>query len=567
MDAQGLELFDAPMDYDVIQEGDYYQDPSIPDSSVTWQYAVVPTNFQFPTGITYQTLSQIHIPSDDYEAIETEAERLASKQDSINCSGGGPQARTIKPYVQDCGPGFHWDFTVNRCVCDCCPDGYHWDVIQGRCVADPPPPPPPPPGPAPDAQIPAGVITVSDVNLGTTPGVRNVRVVAKRWFKIERVYTDNNGNFQCTKHFKNKVKIRVKFTNQYCNIRGIRGLRLWQSLYPVQNTLGVYSGTKNHITYNYLQYANSTKAKGNRYWVAATTNNAIIEHRDYAAQFGFSAAPTGLNVYITSWAMFEGLASTPLFAKRFIQTLPSSFISTQLVYWELSNNIITWYLAFFATVARARLDMAIDYHRADMTRFTSDFIKEDVYHECSHASQYVYSGNSWYGDFVSALLAEIVAHPGNQDPLNPYGSGTTNNSPIIALGESWGYHIGHFVTDQRYGATAICQSEQDGGAVCCNTNFNGRPHIDVLEQFIPTLATDRFRWIPKGLMNDLMDNVGEPGATFVNDQVFGYTIQQIFTALQSDVSTMAQYRARLLAQNPGNPTNVNVNALFASYGY
>ena len=36
MDAQGLELFDTPVDYDVTYEGDYYQDPSIPDSLPTW---------------------------------------------------------------------------------------------------------------------------------------------------------------------------------------------------------------------------------------------------------------------------------------------------------------------------------------------------------------------------------------------------------------------------------------------------------------------------------------------------------------------------------------------------
>jgi len=265
--------------------------------------------------------------------------------------------------------------------------------------------------------------------------------------------------------------------------------------------------------------------------------------------------------------MFEGTASTPLFAKRFIQTLPSSFISTQLVYWELSNNILTWYAAFFATVARARLDMAIDYHVSDMTRFTSDFIKENVYHECSHASQYTYAGNSWYSDFVSAELNEILVHNDINDPFNPYGNGTSNNSPTIALGEAWGYHIGHFLAEQRYGTTARCQQEQyPGGAICCNTNYTGHPHTDVLENFNPNLQSDPFRWIPKGLMYDLMDNA-EPGATLVNDQVSGYTIQQIFTALQSDVSNMAQYRARLLSQNPGNPTNVNLNALFASYGY
>jgi hypothetical protein len=327
LDAQGLEIFDAPMDYDILQEGDYYQDPSIPDSLPTWQYAVVPTNFVAPTGITYQVISQIHIPNDDYEAVETEAERLASVQDSINCSvvgvektksENGSQVSTSASKVQpnfvpqQCDYGHHWDENLRQCVADGnCPAGYYWNSIFQICM----PLPTSPPGRSPDAQVPAGMITVSDVNLGTTLGVRNVRIVAKRWFKIERTYTDNNGNFVFTKHFKHKVKIRIKFKNQYCNIRGIRGVRLWQPLYVVQNTLGVYSGNKSNINYNYKRYTTNTNEKGNRYWAAATTNNAIIEQRDYSTQYGFSAPPLGLNIYLTNWGQFAGLASTPLFGK------------------------------------------------------------------------------------------------------------------------------------------------------------------------------------------------------------------------------------------------------------
>ena len=63
-----------------------------------------------------------------------------------------------------------------------------------------------------------------------------------------------------------------------------------------------------------------------------------------------------------------------------------------------------------------------------------------------------------------------------------------------------------------------------------------------------------------------MDN-GEPTNTLVNDQVSGYTIGQIFAALQSDVTTVSQYKARLLQQNSGNTINGNLNALFTSYGF
>jgi hypothetical protein len=43
------------------------------------------------------------------------------------------------------------------------------------------------------------------------------------------------------------------------------------------------------------------------------------------------------------------------------------------------------------------------------------------------------------------------------------------------------------------------------------------PHIDVEENFNSNLGRDPFKWIPKGLMEDLMDNI--PGEFVVNDPV------------------------------------------------
>lgn len=64
-----------------------------------------------------------------------------------------------------------------------------------------------------------------------------------------------------------------------------------------------------------------------------------------------------------------------------------------------------------------------------------------------------------------------------------------------------------------------------------------------------------------------MDN-GEPAFTHVNDQVTGLTIAQIFTPLQSDVSSLSQYRTKLLQQIEATPTQTNnINNLFSSYGY
>ncbi|TMI79171.1 MAG: hypothetical protein E6H10_15805, partial [Bacteroidetes bacterium] len=43
-----------------------------------------------------------------------------------------PETR-IKPQVVDCGPGYHWDFTLRQCIPNC-PGGYVYCPALGTCV-------------------------------------------------------------------------------------------------------------------------------------------------------------------------------------------------------------------------------------------------------------------------------------------------------------------------------------------------------------------------------------------------------------------------------------------------
>ena len=152
--------------------------------------------------------------------------------------------------------------------------------------------------------------------------------------------------------------------------------------------------------------------------------------------------------------------------------------------------------------------------------------------------------------------------------LSPYGPATSPDAPLIALGEGWAYHMGHFLADQRY---VLTSSDASNGQF---TYPNEVPiaglssHINALEDFSPQRTSDPFRWIPKGLMWDLMDNRNETRLTGgqVDDAVAGFTIQQLSNPLQSDVTSLQQYRDRLQQQNPNNQT-IQVTNLFAQYGY
>lgn len=81
-----LTLFDFPLDYEIIQYGDYYIDPTT-DGNYTWLYTRVPEDYQAPQGIEYEILSELFLyensPYYSEEIIDNEeASKVKSKYDS-----------------------------------------------------------------------------------------------------------------------------------------------------------------------------------------------------------------------------------------------------------------------------------------------------------------------------------------------------------------------------------------------------------------------------------------------------------------------------------------------------
>jgi len=58
-----LILYDYPLDYEIKNMGTYYHDPSLPKSSITWQYCVVPLKYNIPN-IRNELLYEVFIPDD-----------------------------------------------------------------------------------------------------------------------------------------------------------------------------------------------------------------------------------------------------------------------------------------------------------------------------------------------------------------------------------------------------------------------------------------------------------------------------------------------------------------------
>ena len=163
---EGLYLLDHPMDYRIVQEGDYYQDPEVGEQAITWQYAVVPRDFSFPQGIRYEQLDEVYISEHaaatrageeiDWALVEKEAFRLTGNQ----------------------------------------------DLWQEPTKAE--------------SGTPGGRITIEDplFSGGKPFGVAGVKVAANIFVKIATAYTDRDGYYQMGKSFSGKPRYRLVFQNE-----------------------------------------------------------------------------------------------------------------------------------------------------------------------------------------------------------------------------------------------------------------------------------------------------------------------------------------------------------------
>ncbi len=164
--ALGLHLTDHPLDYDILVEGDWYHDPEIAEGNVTWQYAVVPPDFEFPE-IRHEIIDECYISENDagtraegidWEAVEREAFRL---------TGNG-------------------------------------DMLSSVATKDP------------GKTVTSGRITIVDdkFNGGKPVGVAGVRVSCNTFVKFDDAYTDEDGYYEMNKTFSANLRYRLVFKNE-----------------------------------------------------------------------------------------------------------------------------------------------------------------------------------------------------------------------------------------------------------------------------------------------------------------------------------------------------------------
>ena len=168
----------------------------------------------------------------------------------------------------------------------------------------------------------------------------------------------------------------------------------------------------------------------------------------------------------------------------------------------------------------------------------SDRIKATSYHEFTRAIQYRQSGHSFYRDLV---IAEINA--------GGHGDEDSDDADLISIVESWAHHLGFTYADRTYEGIRV----------------SGRifSWLGLLERDI----NEEPNHIPEGLYHDLVDNTNDGDPDEITDNVSGFTNQQLFSCMTSDVRSIEAFRTCLINNHLAGSGNslTQLDELFDSY--
>jgi len=550
-DVQDLELQDFPMDYEVLQDGDYFQDPNMGDEEIGWLYSVVPVDYSPPHGILFEVITPLFLT--EYTLLEDMAESIANGAIYIYSRDQSGQIIITRTDVEP-----NVAFVQQRPdPCELLPEytcsggggggggGGTPTQTQGIFVEEQ---------------------TVCNLPSKILP-LKNVRVIAKRCFKVWRGFTNENGQFTVTKRFKNRVKVIIKTKNENAKVCKVRGVRLWQMLFPCKKRIGVFD--KNELPT--IRYVFTKPTDGNAhskelvYWAATTAHNSVIEFKKYTTEFRLRQIPGNLKLMVTNWGFMQNSGATPMWNKCNNSAVAISYAS----FFIASSNYITGGVTLLANTLENQMDVIVGYKSTDYKcLLTSAQLRSVVYHELGHAQHYNQAGCDFWGRYRAAIVKELSKV--NQVEVHPYGSGNDDNTaPIIATGEMWGNHCEKWYSERHYGNGGSVASDFRSllqGQFFLNNSVAGlNANFSSIEAFNPNLASDVHRWIPQGLPYDLFDNRND-GSIPLIDNVNGYTINQSFNALLSDVRSISAFKDRLLFQN-SNAQQLQVYELFNEYNY
>lgn len=233
-DVEKLELFDYPLDYEVMVEGDYYHDPSIPEGNPTWLYTTVAPDYEFPD-VEYEILEACHIPQE--VSVKSSSSATFSPED------------------------------LER-------EAYRLAGLDSMWVDEPL---------TRAAEYPSGRFTVYDTETGSCVPVKGVKIRVHNIIKWATAYTDQNGYYTIGKKYRTKVHYAMIFQNT----KGFKVWGNWAMLAPANHNMRFHSNSG--YSDDFDTYSNA--------WDWATINNAAYDYYNMCSIENIMTPPSNLTIW------------------------------------------------------------------------------------------------------------------------------------------------------------------------------------------------------------------------------------------------------------------------------
>lgn len=404
LDKEKLDLFCYPLDYDVEQWGDYYHDPSIPADQPTWQYTRVPVGYDFPD-VQYEILDTCFIPEDEDE-VET---RMAGNAFSL---GDLEDAA-----YEHSGNG---DMLVK-------------DELRAK-------------------HSPCGTFTVYNDETKKYEGVAGIAVRMGKFVKWFHVYTDRDGyyftksTFRTDPHywiyFDNKKGFKIGSWSVFANARlcamGKHSNKGYSHAFNKGSDMWAHCAVNNAAYYMYENFA-SYIPSDMRLWVINGTKNGCAAMLNHGTAFKYKVA-----------VVFAALLAGPTIDAASGLTPPSVNPMAASVSTHASPAIATVVAPLVPAIAALSPDIIVGADKGYDTDGKNDGyygLFETTCHELSHSMHFKRVTKVFWNHYIDGI---VECH---QKGKGTYGenSATSQFSGIIGVGETWGYAMGYYMLNKRYG--------------------------------------------------------------------------------------------------------------------
>lgn len=379
----GLELFNYPLDYEILGNPNDYRDPSIPPYRIQWQYTVMPIDQVMPIGngeiLELGYIPELDMPNLDVDLTELEQTALGIVLEKYT---NGP---VENPFPTGGGTSSGGGSTSNGT----------------------------------NSPAPTGRITISDN--GTTVGVKGIKVRARNFFRIITEYTNENGEYYIDLDDILCPWFELRFHNRYGFEIGYGA----QVIMPMSTFMGFDTDFS------------CTKDSDQKSWVACTINNAAYDWYNRCVEEGMPTPPNDL--YIWAIEEFEG-ASCPMLHHGVLRELglTSDFVSLVLFGDEFSNIILE---ALEILIEMVGPDVTV----CDVDNCTTHEIYEYVSHELAHATHYMQLGSndimrSQWWSYVFGYEVQCMINSNFQEV---YEHPNVPREERAGITEMWAHAVGH----------------------------------------------------------------------------------------------------------------------------